>query len=121
MFSMRARTLRGASSFLFCSLGFSGSRQPSAPWPSPRCLAGRGGAWVMVGWLLVRAGIRNAQTTVAVRRRRSGCQLEVQVVGSTASRQTATATNALEVDMPTPHQQHRKVEAVGDGHVAIVP
>src|SRR3954464_5736233 len=41
MFSMRARTLSGLSSFLLRSLGLSGSRCPSAHWPSPRALRGR--------------------------------------------------------------------------------
>src|SRR3954454_16772835 len=36
MVSMRARTLSGLSSFLVRSFGLSGSRYPSAHWPSPR-------------------------------------------------------------------------------------
>src|SRR4051794_18490458 len=40
MFSMRARTLSGLSSFLLRSFGLSGSRYPSAHWPSPRRRAG---------------------------------------------------------------------------------
>src|SRR3954447_15675554 len=36
MFSIRARTLSGLSSFLDCSLALSGSRYPSAHCPSPR-------------------------------------------------------------------------------------
>src|SRR3954464_9436387 len=51
MFSMRARTLSGLSSFLLRSLGLSGSRWPSAHWPSPRALRGRavGPAGVLLG------------------------------------------------------------------------
>src|SRR3954464_5838409 len=41
MFSIRARTFSGLSSFLACSLVFSGSRYPSAHWPSPRFCRGR--------------------------------------------------------------------------------
>src|SRR3954453_20342362 len=41
MFSMRARTLSGLSSFLDCSFWFSGSRYPSAHCPSPRFCRGR--------------------------------------------------------------------------------
>src|SRR5581483_3077027 len=40
MFSMRARTLSGLSSFLLRSLGFKGSRCPSAHCPSPRLALG---------------------------------------------------------------------------------
>ena len=42
MFSIRARTLSGSSSFLIRSLGLSGSRWPSAHWPSPRGRRGAG-------------------------------------------------------------------------------
>src|SRR3954463_8630290 len=51
MFSMRARTLSGLSSFLIRSLGVRGSRCPSAHWPSPRALRGRavGVAGVLLG------------------------------------------------------------------------
>ena len=59
-----------------------------------------------------------ARPPVAVRRRRSGGQLEVQVGRSTTSRQTATAANALEVDMPPRHQRDAVIEAAGGGHVA---
>jgi len=45
----------------------------------------------------------------------------MQVDGSTTSSRTATAANALEVDMPTCHQRDRELAAVGDGHSAIVP
>ena len=65
-------------------------------------------------WSEPAFGTRNPP--VAVRRRRSGGQLEVQVGGSTTSRQTATATDALEIDMPPRHQRNVEVEA-GDGHV----
>src|SRR4051794_28322245 len=44
MFSIRARTFSGLSSFLLRSFGFNGSRWPSAHWPSPRALrTGRAG------------------------------------------------------------------------------
>src|ERR1700759_3590461 len=44
MFSIRARTLSGWSSFLDCSFLFSGSRYPSAHWPSALPLRGLRGA-----------------------------------------------------------------------------
>src|SRR5215207_6964940 len=52
----------------------------------------------------------------AVRRRRSGGQLKVQVGRSTTSRQTTTGTNALEVDMPPRHQRDTLRKAAGGGH-----
>ncbi len=55
------------------------------------------------------------------RRRRSGSQLQVQVGGSTTSRQTATAADTLEIDMPTRHQGNTELAAVGGDHSAIVP
>src|SRR6476619_2355185 len=54
----------------------------------------------------------------AVRRRRSGGQLKVQVGRSTTSRQTTTGTNALEVDMPPCHQRDAVGEDTGGGHGA---
>jgi hypothetical protein len=52
-------------------------------------------------------------------RRRSGSQLgKVQVGGSTASRQTAAATDTLEIDMPPRHQGNPGFDAVSDGHPA---
>src|ERR1700742_192052 len=41
-FRIRSRTFSASSSCLNCSLGLSGSRSPSAHWPSLRLLAGRG-------------------------------------------------------------------------------
>jgi hypothetical protein len=43
------------------------------------------------------------------------------VGGSTASRQTATAADTLEIDVPTRHQRDVERAAVGGGHSAIVP
>src|SRR6476619_5116531 len=52
----------------------------------------------------------------AVRRRRSGGQLKVQVGRSTTSRQTTTGTNALEVDMPPRHQRDAVGVDAGGNH-----
>ena len=70
----------------------------------------------MVG-LLIGAGVRTRMSPGAVRRRRSGGQLKVQVGRSTTSRQTTTGTNALEVDMPPRHQRYAVGEDAGGGHV----
>jgi hypothetical protein len=47
-------------------------------------------------------------------------QLDVQVGGSTTSRQTATAADTLEIDVPPRHEGNAR-GAVGDGHGAILP
>jgi len=47
-------------------------------------------------------------------------QLDVQVGGSTTSRQTATAADTLEIDMPPRHQRDAQV-GIGDAHGAILP
>ncbi|HEY1441012.1 MAG TPA: hypothetical protein VGF65_09270, partial [Mycobacterium sp.] len=47
-------------------------------------------------------------------------QLGVQVGGSTTSRQTATAADTLEIDVPPRHQGDTQA-AVGDGHGPILP
>src|SRR4051794_28426982 len=114
---MRSRTLSGLSSFFACSLGFNGSRWPSAHWPSPlggftgfaepaAVLLGAGSVWVIRWPLHGGAGVRTRVSPVAVRRRRSGGQLKVQVDRSTTSRQTATAADALEVDVPPDHERY---------------
>jgi hypothetical protein len=60
-----------------------------------------------------------AQSPVAVRRRRSGSQLgscgQVSEVRR-RSRQTATSTDALEVDMPPDHQRYAGGRAGGGHH-----
>jgi hypothetical protein len=43
------------------------------------------------------------------------------VDGSTTLRQTATAADTLEIDVPTRHQRDVERAAVGGGHSAIVP
>src|SRR6476646_114842 len=50
MFSTRARTLSGLSSFLTCSFGLSGSRYPSFHWPSPLRFGGRLVGVSVIGW-----------------------------------------------------------------------
>ncbi|MEO6793059.1 MAG: hypothetical protein ABI253_13345 [Mycobacterium sp.] len=61
----------------------------------------------------------NANTGGCRRQRRSGGQLgKDQVGGSTTSRQTAAAANALEIDVPPSHQGNPRFGAVGGGHAA---
>jgi hypothetical protein len=47
-------------------------------------------------------------------------QLDVQVGGSTTSRQTATAADTLEIDVPPRHQGNTRA-AVGYDHAPILP
>src|SRR5271163_3601205 len=111
---MRSRTSSGGPACLNSSLGFSGSRSPNAHWPSLRVFAGRAVViWAVL--LLEVASVRTRKTPVGFRRRRSVGQLGVQVGGSTASRQTATAADALEIDVPTRHQRNA-LAGLGGGH-----
>src|SRR4051794_5955343 len=72
MFSIRARTLSGLSSFLIRSFGFSGSRCPSAHWPSPRAFRGRavGPAGLLLGAMsaVLRVFVGAARRSTAARR-----------------------------------------------------
>src|SRR5947199_10087266 len=63
MFSIRARTLRGLSSFFERSLGLSGSRCPIAHCPSPRGLRAALVGTVMDSRLLVTGDTRSAPAT----------------------------------------------------------
>src|ERR1700738_4303973 len=115
MSRMRARTLRASSSFLNCSFGLSGSRYPSAHWPSPRGrFTDAGEPADVLRAVVIGFGSSvepdRASSPGALRRRRSGGQLKVQVGRSTASGQTTTGTDTLEIDMPPSHQR----DAVGE-------
>src|ERR1700724_2373866 len=113
---MRSRTSSGAPACFISSLGLSGSRSPSAHWPSLRALF-----WALAGRAVVigspsrtlQAGTRSSP--VLFRLRRSGSQLSYRWDGSTTSRQTATAANALEINVPPRHEGNTHA-AVGDGH-----
>src|SRR5438874_13747869 len=63
MFSIRARTLSGLSSFFERSLGLSGSRCPIAHCPSPRGLRAALVGTVMDSRLLVTGDTRSAPAT----------------------------------------------------------
>src|ERR1700744_1232574 len=103
MFSIRSRTSSGGPACLNTSLGFSGSRFPSAHWPSLRAFAGRA---VVIGVLLQKDRQRGqhssptllggAEPSASWRRRGAG---------SATSGQTDTATDALEIDVPSRHER----------------
>src|ERR1700758_5264774 len=120
-FSMRSRTSSGAPACLNSSLAFSGSRSPSAHWPSLRGLfwAPAGRAVVIRGFSFANVAGMDALLTgfisVAQIRQPAGRRC-----GSTASRQTATAANALEIDVP-PHHQRDARAGLGGDHGPILP
>src|SRR5882757_8019832 len=117
-FSIRSRTSSGAPACLNSSLGFSGSRSPSAHWPSFRAFAGRAVVIEKISFATFQAWRRSSPAFIggAEIRRHPGHVGG----GSTKSRQTATAADTLGIDMPPRHQGYLQVGA-GDGHGAIVP
>src|SRR3954468_13679709 len=124
MFSMRARTLSGLSSFLIRSFGFSGSRWPSAHWPSPRALRGRAGGVCGVLLGAMAAFLRDswarydAHGHVEVRdinvRRVAGasCAPDKEMRAASESR-THCAADAAVVDVAAGHE----AAVNGSGHV----
>src|ERR1700747_3240221 len=118
---MRSRTSSGAPACFISSLGLSGSRSPSAHCPSLRAfLAGTAGRAVVIrGFSFGNVAGMDAQLTGFI----SAAQIRQPAGrrgGSTASRKTATAANALEVDVPPRHQGDTQT-AVGDDHAPILP
>src|ERR1700744_6437737 len=116
---MRSRTSSGAPACFICSLGLIGSRSPSAHWPSLRAFAGR--AVVIRGFSFANvASHERAKKPVSPGCADPGASWRYRWAGSTTSRQTATAADTLEVDVPPRHQGDTQA-AIGDGHAPILP